>query len=319
MNCLARLRQPLYLRNVAFLKAYGNTGFKLVQCKSVRNKGVVDDRPNVKKNTVNETKLSSNISRARSRIREYGLCNPWDYFVTMTINQVFFNRYDLKAFKKVLSQWIRDYNKKHGTNIKYLLIPEKHKNGAWHFHGFFMGLSLDNLSPFTLDMKIPEYIREKLKKGETVYFWPAYQDKFGWNIVEPIRDLAKATSYITKYITKDLEDSVSDLGAHLYYCSQGLKRAQVLKKGSMAATIEPDFENEYCKINWFDGATNTADELSFLIVNSKDSIHQEGTNCNDHKTGHDGISDRTADTGEHPQDSAILQPFLRPIRRLCKP
>lgn len=319
VNCLAKLRQPVYLRDVAFLKAYGNACFKLVQCRSVRNKGVFEDRPHVQKNTVNETKLSSNISRARNRVREYGLCNPWDYFATMTINPKFFDSYDLKVFKKVLAQWIRDYNKKHGTHVKYLLVPEKHKSGAWHLHGFFMGLSLDDLAPFTLDMKIPEYIREKLKKGETVYFWPAYQDKFGWNIVEPIRDLAKASSYITKYVTKDLEASVTELGSHLYYCSQGLKRAQLLKKGSMAATIEPDFENDYCKVNWFSRDQHTAEELSLLICNPKDIVAEKEPNCNgDNSNGLGRILDRTEDTWQHIKNSAVLRPFFGPVRPFCR-
>ena len=319
MNCLARLRKPLYVRDVAILKSYDGVVYKLTQSSCIRNKGVLDDRPRPEKGTVNYEKLSNNISRARNMVREYGYCNPWDYFVTMTINQAFFDRYDLKSFKKVLSQWIRDYNKKYGTNVKYLLIPEKHKDGAWHLHGFIMGLPADHLVSFTLKQKLPNYIRDKLKHGEPVYNWPAYAEKFGFVDAEPIHSREKATSYITKYITKDLADSVSELGAHLYYCSQGLQRAKEVKRGVMAATITPDFENDYCKVNWFDGATNTADELSLLITNSKDSIHHERTDCNDHTAGYFGISDRTADTGEYPQDVAVLQPFFRPIFRLCEP
>lgn len=273
MNCLLRFRKPLYVRDVAILKSYDGVAYKLTQSSCIRNKGVLDDRPRSEKCTVNDEKLSNNISRARNAVRELALCNPWEYFLTMTINQAFFDRYDLKSFKKVLFQSIWDYNKKHGTNVKFLLIPEKHKDGAWHFHGFFMGLPANHLVLFTLEQKLPNYIRDKLKNGESVYNWPFYAEKFGFIDIEPIRSREKAASYITKYITKDLENSVSELGAHLYYCSQGLQRAKELKRGVMAATITPDFENDYCKVNWFDGATNTADELSLLIVNSKDIIH----------------------------------------------
>ena len=300
MNCLMRLRKPLYLRDVAILKSYDGVSYKLTRSSCIRNKGVEDDRPRSQKGTVNDEKLSNNIIRARNKVREYGYCNPWDYFVTMTINRAFFDRYNLKAFKKVLSQWIRDYNKKHETNVKYLLIPEKHKNGAWHLHGFIMGLPADHLVPFTLNQKLPTYILDKLKNGESIYNWPAYAEKFGFIDVEPIHSRKKATSYITKYITKDLEDSVSELGAHLYYCSQGLQCAKEVKRGVMAATITPDFENDFCKVNWFDGATNTAEELSSLISNSKDSIHEKETDCNDHTAGFDRVPYRTADTGKHP-------------------
>jgi len=271
MNGVLSLRAPLYLRNLAILKAYGGVAYKLVQCACVRNRGVEDDSPRPQKGTVNSEKLSSNIVRARSKIREYGLCNPWEFFVTMTINPEYFNRYNLKEFKKVLSQWIRNYNKKYGTNIKYLLIPEKHKNGAWHLHGFIMGLPKEHLTPFTLEQKLPQYIREKLLKGEEAYDWRAYQERFGWVNVEPIRSREKATSYITKYITKDLEATVTELGAHLYYCSQGLERAKEVKKGAMAATITPDYENDFCKVNWFDGS-HTVEELSSLIADDEHII-----------------------------------------------
>ncbi len=258
-------RQPLYLNDVAILKQYGDDLFKIVQCKSIRNKGIEMDGAYVKKGSVNDEKLSNNITRARSTVTELGLCNPWEQFATLTISANNLDRYDLKAFRKVLSQWIRDYNKRHGCDIKYVLIPEQHKDGAWHAHGFFMGIPPDHLTPFTLSDRLPHYIREKLKRGEAVYNWQAYAKKFGFIDLEPIRNRQAATYYILKYITKDLERSVTEQGAHLYYASQGLRRAREIKRGTMAATIAPDFENDYCKINCFSGQEHSAEELAALI------------------------------------------------------
>lgn len=316
MNCLAQLRKPLYVRDLAILKSFDGLKYKLTRSSCVRNKGVEDDRPHPQKGTVNEEKLSNNIIRARNKVREYGYCNDWEYFVTMTINRYFYDRYDLKSFKKVLFQWIRDYNKKHGTNIKYLLVPEKHKDGAWHLHGFIMGLPAEHLVPFTFDQKLPSYIRNKVKDGEPIYNWPAYAEKFGFIDVEPVHSRERATSYVTKYITKYLEDSVSELGAHLYYCSKGLKRAQEMKRGVMAATITPDFENDFCKVNWFDGASKTAEELCSFISNSKDSIHQEGTDFNDLAAGIFGVSCGAADSGEHRGYFEILPAISRSVLSL---
>lgn len=265
LNRIALLRKPKFTYNLAILKDYGGCCYKLTRCKCVRTKGIEDDTPPVPKGSVNDTKLENNLIRARTAIREYGYCNPWEWFVTMTINPAFFDRFDLGHFRKVLFQWIRDYNKKYDIHVKVLLVPEKHKDGAWHMHGFLMGLPIDHLVPFSLDDHIPYYILDKLKKDQPVYNWLAYASKFGWFNAEPIHSREKATNYITKYITKDVLRSVPDLGKHCYFVSHGLKRAQEMARGTMDAPIVPQFENEFCKVNWFDGKLNSCDDLLQLI------------------------------------------------------
>ena len=94
------------------------------------------------------------------------MCNPWEYFVTLTIDPAKYDRYNLKEFHKHNAQFVRDYNKKHGAKIKYLIIPEQHKDGAWHEHGLFLGIPQSHLTAFTLDQKLPHKIRKKLKKGD---------------------------------------------------------------------------------------------------------------------------------------------------------
>lgn len=266
-SILSGLRKPLFVRDLAILKKFGDSSFKLTQSLCVRNKGVeVPAKQYVLKGSVNDEKLDSNISRSRSKVREYGLCNPWHFFCTFTIDPQKFDRYDLQKYHKAMAHWVRDYNKRRGASIRYLIIPEQHENGAWHEHGFLMGIPLDHFRLFTLEEKIPKYIRDKLEAGQLVYDWPAYREKFGFVIIEPIRDLSRAVSYITKYITKDLARSISELGAHLYYCSQGLAKAQEVKRGTMAATIAPDFENDFCRVNWFGSSCYSVEQLAALIT-----------------------------------------------------
>ena len=50
-------------------------------------------------------------------------CNPWEYFVTLTLSADKRDRGDLSAFRSALSQYIRDLRKRRGYDIKYLLIP----------------------------------------------------------------------------------------------------------------------------------------------------------------------------------------------------
>jgi len=195
---------------------------------------------------VNGCKLEENIRRARRRISELVKANPWEWFFTFTVNDKNFNRYDLEGIYKALSQFFRNYSRDHELKIKYLIVPETHKDGAWHFHGFLMGLPVSHLTRFTKEHTGSKYINEKVAKGEAMYDWLAYANKFGWCDIEHIKNKAKASSYIREYITKDLERSVKEAGKHLFRCSQGLKGRVLVKQGYWIDNdIERAFEYGY--------------------------------------------------------------------------
>lgn len=248
----------LYNYNVAVLKEY-NGSYKLQFHKVIRNAGF--EKKNsiyTEKNTVNNEKLDCNISRAKGRIFELALCNPWEYFITVTLDPKKYNRNDLEKFRKDFSQYIRNTGKKYNCKIHYLLIPEEHNCGGWHMHGFLMGLPTVELREFSINEKLPTYIRDKLKDGQKICEWTGYRKKFGFNDVEPIRSRRGVSAYVTKYITKDLTRTVKDAGAHLYYCSKGLQRAIIVSKGELVVNLDEgdwDFSNEYYSCKWLDGYT----------------------------------------------------------------
>lgn len=248
------LKQRKYSSNVTFIKDFGGKRIKIVTMKTVRNSGVEDnEEKRAAKGSVNSEKLEENISRARSKIFEYAFCNPWEYFCTFTINKEKNNRYDLDAYHSRFSQFIRNYNKNNNCNIKYLFIPEQHQDGAWHEHGFLMGIPREDLHLFNAEVEnLPYYIREKLLNKQEVYNWKAYEKSFGWNDLEPIRNAEACSKYITKYISKSLATSVKEINSHLYYCSKGLKKAVVIKKGLLLDEVAYTFENDYCRIAWLD-------------------------------------------------------------------
>ena len=109
-----------YDYNVAFLKKYGNR-YKVQVLKCVRKKGVRSSVYSAK-GTVNEKKLDCSIRRTKSAIKELVLCNDWEYFITLTLDQKKYDRYNLKKFNKDLSQYIRDLRKKYEIDIKYLMM-----------------------------------------------------------------------------------------------------------------------------------------------------------------------------------------------------
>ena len=206
--------------------------------------GTFDD-----KNTeISEDKLANNISRAKAKIFEYAMCNEFDYFVNLTLSKEKYDRYNLKLFIKDLAQFIRNYRTKHKANIQYLFIPERHKDGAWHMHGFIKGIPPDLLRLFTADEMLPEYILEKIRNNQIVCDWPEYSKKFGFTVIEPILSKERCAKYMTKYISKSMSNTIDELGAHLYYASKGLKIAELILKDYIYEPVDTntmDFANEF--------------------------------------------------------------------------
>lgn len=143
-----------------------------------------------------------------------------------------FDRYDLDSYSARLMQWIRDKRKAYNAKFQVLLVPERHKDGAWHIHGLVHGLPDSALTPFAPP------VPEKLIRGGFLN-WPDYMDKFGFCSLAPIRELIATAHYITKYISKDLSRRAGDKGKHLYFHSRLLKRAV---KESDISTPEADLD-----------------------------------------------------------------------------
>ena len=267
------LKDLKYKYDQTILKVYGygdNKKIKLIRMSCLRTVGFEDDSEiYVLRGTVNDGKLDENIIRAKQKIFELAFCNPWDYFFTATLDPKKYDRTDLKKFHKDFTQWLRNQGKKLGCKIEFLLIPERHADGkTWHMHGFIYGLPAVQLKQFCIGDIMGKALAEKVKRGDIVYNWPAYAKKFGFCDLEPIRNPEAVSKYITKYINKSLAHSVTELNAHLYYHSRGLKMAQIIKRGAMAATITPTYENEYCSVAWLDYSDQLLEELqnSFLDI-----------------------------------------------------
>lgn len=223
-----------FLNNQYYLKVVGDK-VKLTRIYNVRASGWEEEVAN-KREIVNSVKQKRHLARARETVFEYAYCNDWDFFFTGTIDGKKFSRNDLQEFEKKFTQMIRNERKK-GADIQYLIVPELHSdNTNWHCHGLIKGLSADMISHYKDDR----------------YNWDKYTNVFGFNSLEKIRSHEAVSKYLTKYITKTFNENkgVSEIGKHLYLCSKGLKKGEVIKKGSIYGEIErkPDFENEFCQI-----------------------------------------------------------------------
>lgn len=89
----------------------------------------------VVKGSVDNKNRERAIRRAKTSIRDYIKTNiDLRYFVTYTLDAKKMDRYDSAAIYAEIRDWLANSVKR--KNFKYVLVAEKHENGAWHFHGF---------------------------------------------------------------------------------------------------------------------------------------------------------------------------------------
>lgn len=192
--------------------------YKIVRFRSTAPLGI---KTNKEKHQTYDKKLDASLSRSRRVVLELALCNDWAYFCTFTIGG---SRYDLKTWDTQFKQYIRDLRKKYGLKIDYVLVPEKHKDGAWHMHGLFSDIT-PLLIRFSTLLKNGFDVPVSLAEKDYLDWWD-YSQKFGYCSFGPIRNKVAVAFYVTKYITKDMQSDAIDVGLHLYYCTQGLNRAE---------------------------------------------------------------------------------------------
>ena len=221
-------------QNLCILKKFNDGFYKLIWCASVRKRNFVPvkekNTPVVRSRDPTLAKLDNSISRSKSRVYEIAYCNEWDWFFTGTLSPKLVNyRYDLDLFIKDLGKFINNYNSRNPDyKVKYLLIPEQHDDGAWHIHGLISGINPKDI-----------FINEN-----GYYSWKQYHNKFGYMSFSRIKSLTRVSGYITKYISKFLGTEIQ-YNKHCYYCSKGLKRADVLFTGHFDVEgIEWDYEHE---------------------------------------------------------------------------
>lgn len=163
---------------------------------------------------VAQDSLSKSCSRTIKSIYDIARSNKWEWFFTFTFNPKVVNRYDYVACSKKFSKWLNNMRKVCPDMI-YVVVPEQHKDGAFHFHGLFSDvMNLDFVYSGKYD-----------KKGRPIYNCGNYH--FGWTTATRITDFRRASSYLCKYITKDLCSVTS--GRKRYWSSRNAGRPEVLE------------------------------------------------------------------------------------------
>ena len=127
------------------------------------------------------------MRRARAQLRRLALANGFRYFVTLTLDPEKVDRYDPAAVTKLLNRWCSNMVQRHG--LRYILVPEQHKDGAFHFHGFMAGDGLQ-----AVDSGVEWDGRPVYNLPQWGYGFTTAQELYG--------EYSAAVGYCCKYIGK---------------------------------------------------------------------------------------------------------------------
>lgn len=176
--------------------------------------------------------------RAASKLRDLALCNDFRWFVTLTLDQEKIDRYDVKEITKKLNTWLDNQVRRIG--LKYVLVAERHQDGAIHFHGF-----VNDVPGFVPSgtWKVPGHKKPIKPRSEAQRRrWAeagadaGFHEVFNWErwplgfttAIQLYGDYHAAVSYVCKYIRKQTYDAGGKIGGRWYYSGGDLARPEVV-------------------------------------------------------------------------------------------
>jgi hypothetical protein len=187
----------------------------------------LDSKPPKQHISTSNLYLEDSIRRTKTTISDLTICNEFDLWTTFTFNCQNCNtgcknytkgvkctcppnqckRSKPSICKKRMSKWLNNQRETHG-NYSYLIVPEYHKkHNALHFHALMKDYK-GQLTP-----------TNKTINKRKVYNIKSYQ--LGFSTAVKIDNIDKVSSYIKKYITKDMPLFP---GKKRYWCNTGLQR-----------------------------------------------------------------------------------------------
>lgn len=227
-----------------YLYQYNDENFRVVHLKSVKKSGFELISSEKNKSTKEDVEHAS-LSRSRRMIRELALCNSFEYFATLTINSSSCDRFSLTECQERLRRKLKTL-KQYNKDFAYLFITEKHKNGAFHFHGLIKGI-------------------DNFYTNKNGYLSHKTFDQLGFNSFSKIRDYTKTCNYILKYITKDC---VRNEKGTIYISSRGLKKASRSRIG--AIDLDWGYKDDFCKMKDIN-LSQTDNQTILKLINSFNS------------------------------------------------
>lgn len=188
--------------------------------------------------SVNPIPSPSSLQRSKSMITDYTLANEFDLFCTFTYDPQKVDSFNIDDGKAKMTKWMQNQKRYHSPDLTYLVVPELHKSGRIHFHALVKNYN-GQLVQTTNTIK-----------GRNVFNLGKW--KYGYSTAVKIDNIRKVSSYMQKYITKDM---LKIGNKKRYFASKNLKKPKVDYNVNMIEEVhsrplfvQGKFVTEYYKI-----------------------------------------------------------------------
>ena len=219
------MQKVQYISNIT--KVYPSMIKVIIYKEPVLN--VISDRINFRRNLRLEDKYLpsySSLRRSKVAIKDIIYSNNFKFFCTFTFDPKKHDRYSFIHCKNVMLKWFRNQKDKHSPELKYICVPEYHKDGAIHFHAL--------LANFNGRMKDSGH---KTCQGIAIYNLTGF--RAGFSTASPLdENLDAISAYISKYVTKSL---ISQFNRKRYFCSRNLSRPVKIRNSKLFQNTPPLF------------------------------------------------------------------------------
>ena len=225
--------------------------------------------------------------RARKELFLCAACNPeLDCFVTFTqAPDKVTDRYDYKEAVRRLGRWLDNRVRRKG--LKYIFVPERHQDGAIHWHGLCTSAALCLVDSGHKD-----------RRGRTIFNvkdWTA-----GFTTATMVSDHLAACRYVTKYITKGM--AAGTIGGRYWLHGGRLARPTVQLfdteqplPGAMAYDVPEAGLRLWYGVNWDVASTSHAKGEEGM--EHENGVYHAGADELAHEG--DGAAKRAGDFGLH--------------------
>jgi hypothetical protein len=148
--------------------------------------------------------LDVSASRAKNTVYQIARANAWDWFITLTFDRSKTDSSDYDVILKRLHIFLNNLKKRSCPDLKYLIVPELHSDGEhYHFHGLISNCDGLKFKLWKVD-----------KNGNPIFNITNW--KWGYTTASRIQDNNKVSSYICKYITKDVDVHLAEKNRYFH-------------------------------------------------------------------------------------------------------
>lgn len=185
----------------------------------------------------------SSLYRTKSLIKDLVICNDFELFCTFTFDPKKVDSFNYNKCYSSMSGWLhhqRTLSRERGKDFKYLIVPELHKSGRWHFHALISG--------YTSTLKASGLVTKSLRP---IYNITSFRN--GFTTAVYIDSSEVVGNYVSKYITKDF---IRFFNRKRFQCSRGLIRPRRTLNSSVLSDSLPIFRR--C-------VSETSDSFNFCI------------------------------------------------------